>query len=69
MTAKSPARLVRPVKCHLCKQPMFYVGDARHEPEVSVNVINTSVSGKYLETKNHGFYAHARCWNKRMKSK
>ena len=49
--------LIRPVKCHFCNEPMFYSGDERHEPEVSVSINGNSFH----------FYAHVRCWNQRMK--
>jgi len=56
-------RLVRPVKCHFCNQPMFYSGDERHEPEVSVSVDTRGFIG---EPPEYGFYAHVRCWNAKM---
>lgn len=29
---------IRPVKCAVCVDQMYYAGDARHEPEVEVRV-------------------------------
>ena len=51
-------RIVRPVRCHLCADPMFYARDPQHTPEVRVTV----------EADGHDehFYVHASCWNKRL---
>ena len=58
----SHERLVRPVKCHFCNQPMFYSGDERHEPEV---VVSVDTRGARAEPE-YQFYAHVRCWNAKM---
>lgn len=50
---------VRPVKCHLCNSQMYYVNDARHAPEVRVEVYEGNDRTYYM------FYAHAECWNRR----
>lgn len=55
---KPTERLIRPVKCHFCNQPMFYTGDERYEPEISVAVNGPDIA--------EDFYAHVRCWNERM---
>lgn len=55
-------KLIRPVKCHFCDQPMYYAGDEKHEPEVRVSLETGSVT----EWPEHQFYAHIRCWNERM---
>lgn len=54
-----PEKLIRPVKCHFCGQPMFYAGDARWVPEVRV-----SVHEPYAEVVCRD--AHVSCWNERM---
>jgi len=51
-------RLVRPVRCEICGEPMYYVGDDRHVPEVEVKVEGD---------KTEEFYAHLSCWNERMR--
>lgn len=58
MSDERKERLVRPVKCHFCNEPMLFFGDERHEPEVTV--VMEAIEGKTR------FYAHVRCWNARM---
>lgn len=48
-------RLVRPVRCYLCNQPMHYAGQPGHVPEVWVEVHGDDSSD---------FYAHVSCWNR-----
>jgi hypothetical protein len=48
-------RLVRPVRCYLCNQPMHYAGQPGHVPEVWVEVHGEDSSD---------FYAHVSCWNR-----
>lgn len=36
--AVSSSRLVRPVRCHFCNEPMFYAVEQRHVPEVRIEV-------------------------------
>ncbi len=50
--------LLRPVRCHFCAKPMFYVGEEGHVPEVRVEVEGAGCS----ET----FYAHVSCWNRKV---
>jgi len=50
-------RLVRPVRCYFCNEPMFYVGAERHVPEVRIEVYASS-------ERTSEFYAHQTCWNK-----
>jgi hypothetical protein len=56
-------RLVRPVKCYFCNQPMFYSGEPGHEPEISVSVDGRGGIG---DPPQFHFYAHVRCWNEKM---
>lgn len=48
-------KMIRPVRCVKCGDPMFYSGNERHEPEVRVEYESNSETG--------GFYIHTRCWN------
>ena len=50
--------LVRPTRCQFCGESMYYVGDARHTPEVRVVVKD--------DMHEEMFYAHTSCWNVRM---
>jgi hypothetical protein len=47
--------LIRPIFCRLCGDPLFYIGDERHEREVKVDVFGEGV--------DYTFYAHERCWD------
>jgi hypothetical protein len=57
---RSQQRMVRPVRCWFCNQPMYYTGDPRHEPEVRVEV---HTDAKIMRCFSE-FYAHVRCWSK-----
>jgi hypothetical protein len=45
----------RSVKCGVCKEPMYYLGDSRHRAEVEVEVYNKDGAVFFM-------YAHSRCW-------
>lgn len=62
MNGKEPEKLIRPVKCHFCNQPMFYAGDHRFEPEIHVSIRST---GGDPEFPDFSFFSHVRCWNER----
>jgi len=63
----STERLVRPVKCYFCNQPMFYLGEENHEPEVLVRVDGVNGRGGIIHgSPEFSFYTHTRCWNAKM---
>lgn len=54
--------LVRPVKCAVCLNPMFYKGDERWTPEVSISV---NIRGENAESLNDFqalHYVHESCF-------
>lgn len=59
MTNEKIASLVRPVFCEICGEPMYYVGDVRHVPEVTVKVRGA---------RSEEFYSHLSCWTERMRA-
>jgi hypothetical protein len=55
--------LVRPVKCAVCLQPMFYKNDERWTPEVSISV---NIRGEHAESLNDmtaKHYVHESCFH------
>lgn len=67
------SELTRPVKCCICQQQMYYFGDARSEPELTLEIKlpkwQDAVVVKNMPSQMaHLFgveklYAHIRCWN------
>ena len=55
--------MIRPVRCHVCQRPMFYMGQPGHESEVRVTVENRDAG------EDHVIYVHVACWNERMETK
>lgn len=52
----NPKKLIRPANCLHCKEPLFYLEDPKHEPEIRILAdFNLNSKGEY--------YCHLRCWN------
>lgn len=67
------SELIRPTKCSICKEQMYYSDNPKYEPEVLIR-IELPKWQEAVEIKNMSsriaslfgvekLYAHVRCWN------
>lgn len=54
---KQKVPMVRPVRCRVCRERMYYSGNPQHEPELQILVVDN------LQT-SESFYVHTRCWDR-----
>ncbi len=69
----NPPKSERPANCLFCNQQMFYMGDPRSTPELTIHLSLPSyqppvtvegfnkIEGYMFGTQKH--YAHVTCWN------